>query len=60
LFPIAVIVAHLDLDAFFAAVEELERPELRAGRSSSAATPTAAASSRPRTTTLGGTGSTRR
>jgi DNA polymerase-4 len=24
------IVAHLDLDAFFAAVEELERPELRA------------------------------
>ena len=24
----AVIVAHLDLDAFFAAVEELERPEL--------------------------------
>jgi DNA polymerase-4 len=24
-----VIVAHLDLDAFFAAVEELERPELR-------------------------------
>ena len=25
----AVIIAHLDLDAFFAAVEELERPELR-------------------------------
>lgn len=25
-----MIVAHLDLDAFFAAVEELERPELRA------------------------------
>jgi len=25
-----VIVAHLDLDAFFAAVEELETPELRA------------------------------
>jgi DNA polymerase-4 len=25
----AVIVAHLDLDAFFAAVEELENPELR-------------------------------
>src|SRR5437868_431700 len=25
-----VIVAHLDLDAFFAAVEELENPELRA------------------------------
>jgi DNA polymerase IV len=25
-----VIVAHLDLDAFFAAVEELERPELKA------------------------------
>jgi len=24
-----VIVAHLDLDAFFAAVEELENPELR-------------------------------
>src|SRR5918911_764793 len=24
------IVAHLDLDAFFAAVEELEQPELRA------------------------------
>ena len=24
-----MIVAHLDLDAFFAAVEELERPELR-------------------------------
>jgi len=24
-----VIIAHLDLDAFFAAVEELERPELR-------------------------------
>src|SRR5215218_5177151 len=24
----AVIIAHLDLDAFFAAVEELERPEL--------------------------------
>jgi DNA polymerase IV len=27
--PGPVIVAHLDLDAFFAAVEELERPELR-------------------------------
>jgi DNA polymerase IV len=27
--PEAMIVAHLDLDAFFAAVEELERPELR-------------------------------
>jgi DNA polymerase-4 len=26
---LVVIVAHLDLDAFFAAVEELERPELR-------------------------------
>jgi DNA polymerase IV len=26
----SAIVAHLDLDAFFAAVEELERPELRA------------------------------
>jgi DNA polymerase-4 len=26
-----VIVAHLDLDAFFAAVEELEAPELRSG-----------------------------
>src|SRR4051812_49918985 len=25
----AVIVAHLDLDAFFAAVEELEQPHLR-------------------------------
>ncbi len=25
----AMIIAHLDLDAFFAAVEELERPELR-------------------------------
>ena len=25
-----MIVAHLDLDAFFAAVEELETPELRA------------------------------
>jgi DNA polymerase IV len=25
----AAIIAHLDLDAFFAAVEELERPELR-------------------------------
>src|SRR6266699_2949298 len=25
----SVIVAHLDLDAFFAAVEELEQPELR-------------------------------
>src|SRR5262249_12258981 len=25
----AVIIAHLDLDAFFAAVEELENPELR-------------------------------
>jgi len=24
-----VILAHLDLDAFFAAVEELEAPELR-------------------------------
>jgi DNA polymerase-4 len=24
-----VIVAHLDMDAFFAAVEELERPELK-------------------------------
>src|SRR5437867_10021899 len=29
--PERMIVAHLDLDAFFAAVEELERPEL-AGR----------------------------
>lgn len=27
--PAPVILAHLDLDAFFAAVEELERPELR-------------------------------
>jgi len=27
--PSGVIVAHLDLDAFFAAVEELEQPELR-------------------------------
>ncbi len=27
--PIMAILAHLDLDAFFAAVEELERPELR-------------------------------
>ena len=26
---VSMIVAHLDLDAFFAAVEELERPELR-------------------------------
>ena len=26
--PVAII-AHLDLDAFFAAVEELENPELR-------------------------------
>lgn len=29
LYPPHVIVAHLDLDAFFAAVEELESPELR-------------------------------
>jgi nucleotidyltransferase/DNA polymerase involved in DNA repair len=36
-----VIVAHLDLDAFFAAVEELETPELRRSRSWSAATRTA-------------------
>jgi DNA polymerase-4 len=28
--PAVVIVAHLDLDAFFAAVEELESPELAA------------------------------
>ena len=28
-YPRGVIVAHLDLDAFFAAVEELESPELR-------------------------------
>src|SRR5262249_14362786 len=28
---VAPIVAHLDLDAFFAAVEELERPELARG-----------------------------
>jgi DNA polymerase-4 len=28
-YPCAVILAHLDLDAFFAAVEELESPELR-------------------------------
>src|SRR2546421_12585468 len=28
-YPWPVIVAHLDLDAFFAAVEELESPELR-------------------------------
>ncbi|HXR12463.1 MAG TPA: DNA polymerase IV [Gaiellaceae bacterium] len=28
--PVPGIVAHLDLDAFFAAVEELEHPELRA------------------------------
>src|SRR6201982_3450557 len=27
---VRVIVAHLDLDAFYAAVEELENPELRA------------------------------
>jgi len=27
--PSSLIIAHLDLDAFFAAVEELERPELR-------------------------------
>src|SRR6516225_9081104 len=27
--PVPGIVAHLDLDAFFAAVEELEQPELR-------------------------------
>src|SRR5262245_64951969 len=26
---VRVIVAHMDLDAFFAAVEELENPELR-------------------------------
>src|SRR4051812_47929056 len=28
-YPRGMIVAHLDMDAFFAAVEELERPELR-------------------------------
>src|SRR5438445_12972811 len=28
-YPRAMILAHLDMDAFFAAVEELERPELR-------------------------------
>ena len=28
-YPLAVIVAHLDLDAFFAAVEELEEPALK-------------------------------
>ena len=27
--PVTPILAHLDLDAFFAAVEELENPELR-------------------------------
>src|SRR5512134_1490710 len=27
--PLKVILAHLDLDAFFAAVEELENPDLR-------------------------------
>ena len=36
------ILAHLDLDAFFAAVEELEDPSLRRSRSSSAATLAAA------------------
>ena len=34
-----MIVAHLDLDAFFAAVEELENPSSGARRSSSAGTP---------------------
>ena len=28
-YPGRMIVAHLDLDAFYAAVEELEQPELR-------------------------------
>ena len=51
-----MIVAHLDLDAFFAAVEELERPELAEVRSSSAVTRTAAASSPRRTTVRGAYG----
>ena len=55
-----MIVAHLDLDAFFAAVEELEDPRCARCRSSSAATRTAAASSRPRTTSPAASGSTRR
>ena len=55
-----MIVAHLDLDAFFAAVEELEDPALRRCRSSSAATRTAAASSRRATTSPGASASTRR
>src|SRR3984957_7075383 len=29
LYPLRMIVAHLDLDAFFAAVEELEEPQLK-------------------------------
>ena len=54
---IMAILAHLDLDAFFAAVEELEQPGLRPVRSSSAAIRAAAGSSRPRTTSRAGSGS---
>ena len=46
-----VIVAHLDLDAFYAAVEELENPELRSQPLDRRRRPARArASSRPRTT----------
>jgi nucleotidyltransferase/DNA polymerase involved in DNA repair len=63
-----VIVAHLDLDAFFAAVEELEDPSLRRQplvvggnpQGSSVATRRAAVSSRQRTTRRGASASTRR
>jgi nucleotidyltransferase/DNA polymerase involved in DNA repair len=49
-----MIIAHLDLDAFFAAVEELEDPSL----SSSAAIHTVEASSRLLTTRPGSSAST--
>ena len=55
-----MILAHLDLDAFFAAVEELEDPELRSKPLVVGGDPPAAALWRPRTTSRGSSESTRR
>jgi hypothetical protein len=55
--PIMAILAHLDLDAFFAAVEELEQPELRRKPLVVGGDPRAAASSRPPTTSRVGSAS---